>query len=77
MGIERPRIAEADEMMELTGYPVGGIPAFGYEATFLMDPKVLENEKVYSGGRSTTALTYMSTKEIQRVNNAKVARLRS
>ena len=77
LGIERPRIAEPDEMMELTGYPVGGTPAFGYEATFLMDPKVLEKEKVYSGGGSSTALTYMSTEEMQRVNGAKVARLRS
>jgi len=77
LGIERPRIAESDEMLELTGYPVGGTPAFGYEATFLMDPKVLEKEKVYSGGGSTKALTYMSTEEMQRVNGAKVARLRS
>jgi Cys-tRNA(Pro)/Cys-tRNA(Cys) deacylase len=77
LGIERPRIAEPGEMMELTGYPVGGTPAFGYEATFLMDPKVLEKGKVYSGGGSTTALTYMSTEEMQRVNGAKVARLRS
>ena len=77
LGIERPRIAEPEEMLELTGYPVGGTPAFGYEATFLMDPKVLEKEKVYSGGGSTTALTFMSTEEMQRVNKAKVARLRS
>ena len=77
LGIERPRVAEPDEMMELTGYPVGGTPAFGYEATFLMDPKVLEKEKVYSGGGSTNALTYMTTEEMQRVNGATVARLRS
>ena len=77
LGIERPRIAEPDEMLELTGYPVGGTPAFGYNATFLMDPKVLEKEKVYSGGGSSTALTYMSTEEMRRVNGAKVARLRS
>lgn len=77
LGIERPRVADPDEMLELTGYPVGGTPAFGYEATFLMDPKVLEKEKVYSGGGSTNALTHMSTEEMQRVNGAKVARLRS
>lgn len=77
LGFERPRIAEPDEMLALTGYPVGGTPAFGYEATFLMDPKVLEKEKVYSGGGSTKALTYMSTEEMQRVNGAKVVRLRS
>ncbi len=77
LGIPRPRIAEPDEILEFTGYPVGGTPAFGYEATFLMDPKVLEKEKVYSGGGSSNALTYMSTEEMRRVNGAKVARLRS
>jgi len=77
LGIPRPRVANPDEILELTGYPVGGTPAFGYDAIFLMDPKVLEKEKVYSGGGSGNALTYMSTEEMHRVNGAKVARLRS
>jgi len=76
LGIARPRIANPDEILELTGYPVGGTPAFGYEAMFLMDPKVLEKEKVYSGGGSGNALTYMSTGEMKRVNGAQVARVR-
>jgi prolyl-tRNA editing enzyme YbaK/EbsC (Cys-tRNA(Pro) deacylase) len=76
LGIPRPRIAEPDEILELTGYPVGGTPGFGYDATFLMDPKVLEKGKVYSGGGSNSALTYMSTEEMKRVNGAQVARLR-
>jgi len=75
LGIPKPRIARPDEILELTGYPVGGTPAFGYEATFLMDPKVLEKEKVYSGGGSGNALTYMSTEEMKRVNGATVARV--
>lgn len=76
LGIPRPRVAKPDEIFELTGYPVGGTPAFGYEATFLMDPKVLEKKKVYSGGGSGNALTYMSTEEMKRVSGAQVARVR-
>ena len=76
LGIPKPRIARPDEILELTGYPVGGTPAFGYHATFLMDPRVLEKEKVYSGGGSGNALTYMSTEEMKRVNGATVARVR-
>jgi prolyl-tRNA editing enzyme YbaK/EbsC (Cys-tRNA(Pro) deacylase) len=76
LGIPRPRIAEPNEILEFTGYPVGGTPAFGYEATFLMDPRVLEKEKVYSGGGSGNALTYMSTEEMKRVSGAQVARIR-
>lgn len=76
LGIPRPRVANPDEILELTGYPVGGTPAFGYEATFLMDPKVFEKEKVYSGGGSGNSLTYMSTEEMRRVNGAQMARVR-
>jgi Cys-tRNA(Pro)/Cys-tRNA(Cys) deacylase len=77
LGIERPRIAQPDEMLEKSGYPAGGTPAFGYKAAFLMDPKVLEKEKVYSGGGSDQALTLMSPEEMKRANGAKVARVRS
>ncbi|MCW4051184.1 MAG: hypothetical protein NWE89_15785 [Candidatus Bathyarchaeota archaeon] len=76
LNIPKPRVASPDEILEFTGYPVGGTPAFGYEAIFLMDPKVLEKEKVYSGGGSNNALTYMSTVEMQRVSGAQMARLR-
>ena len=75
--IERPRIAQPDEVLEKSGYPVGGTPAFGYEATFLIDPKVMEKEKVYSGGGSEQALTLMSPEEMQGANGAKIARVRS
>jgi prolyl-tRNA editing enzyme YbaK/EbsC (Cys-tRNA(Pro) deacylase) len=77
LGIERPRIARPEEMLEKSGYPAGGTPAFGYEAVFLMDPKVFEKEKIYSGGGSEKALIYMSPEEMQKANNAQVARVRS
>ena len=77
LGVDRPRVAEPDEVLEKSGYPVGGTPAFGYEAIFLIDPKVLEKDKVYSGGGSEQALTLMSPEEMQRANNAKIARVRS
>jgi len=77
LGIDRPRIAKPNEMIEKSGYPAGGTPAFGYEAVFLMDPKVLEKENVYSGGGSEQALILMSPEEMQRANGAKLARVRS
>ena len=75
--IERPRIAQPDEVLEKSGYPVGGTPAFGYEAIFLIDPKVMEKAKVYSGGGSEQALTLMSPEEMKRANGAKIDRVRS
>ena len=75
--IERPSVAEPSQMLEKSGYPAGGTPAFGYDAVFLIDPKVMEKEKVYSGGGSEQALTLMSPEEMQRANGALIARVRS
>jgi Cys-tRNA(Pro)/Cys-tRNA(Cys) deacylase len=75
--IERPSVAEPSQMLEKSGYPAGGTPAFGYDAIFLIDPKVMEKEKVYSGGGSEQALTLMSPEEMQRANGALIARVRS
>ena len=76
LNIPKPRIAKGDEILEHTGYPVGGTPAFGYEATFLMDPAVLEKDMVYSGGGSNDALTYMSPEKMRLINGAKMVRVR-
>jgi Cys-tRNA(Pro)/Cys-tRNA(Cys) deacylase len=76
LGIKDVRIAKPDEVLEKTGYPVGGTPAFGYTATFLMDPRVMEMERVYSGGGSDTSRIYMSTVEMLKANNGKVVRAR-
>ena len=76
LNIPTPRIANGDEVLEHTGYPVGGTPAFGYDAAFLIDPVVLEKDMVYSGGGSSYALTYMSPEEMRLVNGAKIVRVR-
>lgn len=76
LGIERPRVASPDEILGLTGFPVGGIPGFGFEAQFLVDPRVLEKELVYLGGGSERSLVRMSPQELVRANGGKVARVR-
>lgn len=76
LNIERPRIANPDEILEKTGYPCGGTPSFGYNAKFLVDEKVMDKEFVYSGGGSQKSLVKISTKELVRVNNGVVVRVR-
>lgn len=76
LGIDRPRVASPEEILELTGFPVGGTPGFGFDATFLVDPRVLEKETVYLGGGSEKALVKMKTSELVRANSAKVVRVR-
>ncbi len=76
LGIERPRVASPDEILGLTGFPVGGTPGFGFDARFLVDPRVLEKERVYLGGGSECALVNMPTRELVRANGGRVARVR-
>ena len=76
LGIERPRVASPDEILGLTGFPVGGTPGFGFDARFLVDPRVLEKERVYLGGGSERSLVRMSTQELVRANGGRVVRVR-
>ena len=76
LNIERPRIATSEEILQKTSYPCGGTPSFGYNATFLVDPRVMEKEVVYSGGGSENSLVKISTKELQKANKGKIVRVR-
>jgi len=76
LNIEIPRTATPEEILESTGYPCGGVPSFGYEAIFLIDPKVMEREFVYTGGGSPYSLTKISTKLLQQINNGQIVRVR-
>ncbi len=71
-----PRMATPEEILEKTGFPAGGVPSFGFEATFLIDPRVMEKEVVYSGGGSEHALIKIAPGELQRVNAGRVVRIR-
>lgn len=76
LNIERPNVATPEQALEKTGYLVGGTPPFGYEATFLIDPKVTEKEFVYVGGGAPTALVRIAVKELLRVCKGRIVRVR-
>jgi len=76
LNIERPRIAAPEEILEKSGYPCGGVPSFGYRARFLIDPRVMEKENVYTSGGSENSLIKISTKELQRANNGEIVKIR-
>jgi len=79
-GLENLEVATFDEAYQLTGYPAGGTPCFGYEATFVADPKVFDLEYnqgyVYTGGGSEFALTKISTDEIKRISSPIIMKIR-
>jgi Cys-tRNA(Pro)/Cys-tRNA(Cys) deacylase len=76
LGIAPPRIATPEEVMAKSGYPSGGVPSFGYKGQFLIDPKVMEKDFVYTGGGSPNSLIKISTKELQKVNKGLIVRIR-
>ena len=75
IGTKKLRLANSDEILNKTGYPMGGTPSFGYSAKFFIDDEVLNKEIVYSGGGSQNSLTKFSPLEIVKTNNATKADL--
>lgn len=76
LGKGQPRLATEDEILAKTGYPCGGIPSFGFPAIFLIDPKVMGKEILYSSGGSEYSLIKITTEELQKANKGTVARIR-
>ena len=76
LSIERPRIATAKEILELTGYMAGGIPSFSYQAQFLIDPKVTEQEYILTGGGTEYSLLKIKVEDMILLTNAKISRVR-
>lgn len=76
LNIERPRLANVEEILKGTGYPAGGVPSFGFAATFLVDPRVTEVEYVYTGGGSPNSLVKIEVRELLNDNNGTVVRIR-
>ena len=70
------RLATPEEILAKTSYPCGGTPSFGYPAMFLIDPRVMEREIVYTGGGSETSLVKISTEELVRANQGTILRIR-
>jgi len=74
--IPRPRIADEEEVLAHSGYPAGGVPSFGFDATFIVDPKVMEHDYVYTGGGSPYSLVKIETNELVQANKGYVVRAR-
>ncbi len=73
---QQVRTMTPEEMLAQTGYPCGGTPSFGFAATFLVDPKVMEREAVYTGGGSATSLVRVSPDALLQANGGRVVRVR-
>jgi Cys-tRNA(Pro)/Cys-tRNA(Cys) deacylase len=68
----RFRLARPAEVLEATGYPVGGVPPFGYPRPVrtLIESRLLENDRVIFGGGSDRALLEVAPDDVKRVTKA-------
>jgi len=75
-GFPAPRAATPREVLHHTGYPIGGVPPFGYTATVLIDPKVLGKDVVFGGGGSPRALLKVQPSDLLRVTKGAIVDIR-
>jgi prolyl-tRNA editing enzyme YbaK/EbsC (Cys-tRNA(Pro) deacylase) len=72
------RRANADEVREATGYPIGGTPPFGHPTpipTFI-DPDLMAQAEVWAGAGAPDAVFGIAPEELRRVSEGTVADFR-
>lgn len=75
MKIDGTRMAKQDEVLARTGFPVGGVPPFGFAAKFVVDVKVKDMPFCWAGGGSDKALLKVSPADIIKATNATVVKI--
>lgn len=75
LNIEKPRLANGNEIIEHTGFPPGGVPSFGFQAKFLVDPKVTNMDVIYTGGGSENSLVKINVQDLLRINQGTVIKV--
>lgn len=75
-GVKKPKHAPAELVLEKTGYAVGGVPSFGYDAQIVIDQRVMEKDWVLTGGGSDKSLVRIAPAELLRVSGGVVAHIR-
>lgn len=75
LDVKKPVIATPDVVQKKTGFPCGGTPPFGFEAVYLIDPRVMEKEYVWGGGGSESALTRIAPGEMRKANKGRIVKI--
>ena len=79
VGIKRIKLARPDVVVELLGYPAGGVPPFGHRtpAPVLLDSSIadLSAADVYAGGGDDKTMLRLTVAELLRVAQPRVIAL--
>lgn len=81
LGISRKRLkmANAKQVVDITGYPVGTVPPFGHKQRLatLLEQQAMAQDELYAGGGEINALVRVSMDELLQVTGAGVVILQS
>jgi peptidoglycan LD-endopeptidase LytH len=77
VGRKRVKLASPEQVLKLSGYGVGAMPPFGHfnPIPTLIDPSVLTQSIVYTGGGAENTLIRISPNDILRITRADVVTL--
>ncbi len=73
VGRKKVRLANAETVLRMTGYPVGTVPPFGHPQALktIIDPRVLDHAQIYAGGGAHNAMLRLeNSRDIVRVSGA-------
>jgi prolyl-tRNA editing enzyme YbaK/EbsC (Cys-tRNA(Pro) deacylase) len=78
VGRKRIRLAPADVVLAVTGYPAGGVPPFGFPHPLptTVDRRVLDQAIVYGGGGDHHTMLRIAPAELLRITGGQVADVR-
>ena len=73
----RARMARPEEVEEVCGYSIGGLPPIGHKrpVATLIDEEVMEKPYVFGGGGTDECLLKIRPEDIRRLQRATVARI--
>lgn len=73
----RLKLAKPQEVLDITGYPVGTVPPFGHKKRLptIVESRVLEQEEIYVGGGAINALMRLTPQELLNASKAEVVSL--
>jgi Cys-tRNA(Pro) deacylase len=74
VGLEKLKMASSARVLEVTGYPAGGVPPVGHPEGLrvIMDASLLEREALIGGGGSERLLLRIAPAEVVRASSAMV-----
>ncbi len=78
VGRKRIRLAPAEDVLALTGYPAGGVPPFGFPRPVptCIDRRVFDQTLVYGGGGDDHTMLSITPAELLRVTKGQIVDVR-